>query len=235
MLFGPEAVGEIFVGGVGEDGDDDGFAVGAGFLFRDVACGGDGGSGGDAEEQALGAREVLAHGVGALGGHVDVAVGERGIVDGRDDCRGHVLEAFEAVEGRVGLHGDAADGGVELAQAAGGAHEGAGGAEAGDEVRDLPAGLLPDFVGGGVVVGAPVVVVAVLVGVEEFCGVLGDESAGAADGAVGAVGGVGPEDVGAVGGEDVFALGRDVGGNAEGDGEAHGGAEHGVGNAGVAG
>src|ERR1700761_1796618 len=112
MLFGPEAVGEVFVGGVGEDGDDDGFAVGAGFLFSDVACGGDGGSGRDAEEQALRAREVFAHSVGALGGHVDVAVGERRIVDGRDDGRGHVLEAFEAAEGRGGRHGGAAYGGV---------------------------------------------------------------------------------------------------------------------------
>ena len=39
---------------------------------------------------------------------------------------------------------------------------------------------------------------------------------------------------GAVGGEDVLALGGDVGGHAEGDGEALRGAEHGVGDAGVA-
>ena len=75
------------------------------------------------------AGEILRHGVGALGGHLDVLVGEVGVVDLRDDGGGHVLEAFEAVEGRVGLHGDALDLGVELLQAARGSHEGAGGAE----------------------------------------------------------------------------------------------------------
>ncbi len=142
----------------------------AGFFFGDVEGGGDGSGCGDADEQALGFAEALGHEVGALGGHVDVAVGEGGVVDGRDDGGGHVLEAFEAVEGRVGLHGDALDARVELVQAAGGAHEGAAGAEAGDEVGDAAFGLLPDFVGGAVVVGEPVVVVAVLVGVEVFFG-----------------------------------------------------------------
>jgi hypothetical protein len=32
----PEALAEIFVGGVAEDGDDDGFASGSGFLLGDV-------------------------------------------------------------------------------------------------------------------------------------------------------------------------------------------------------
>ena len=124
--------------------------------------------------------------------------------------------------------------GVELLQAARGAHEGAGGAEAGDEVRDLAFGLLPDFVAGGAVVGAPVFVVGVLVGVVVAVGLGGDQLAGLADGAVGAVGGVGPDDLGAVGCEVALALVRDVGRHAEGDGEAHGRAEHGVGDAGVA-
>ena len=84
---------------------------------------------------------------------------------------------------------------VEFVEAAGGAHEGAGGAEAGDEVGDAAFGLLPDLVGGAVVVGEPVVGVAVLVGVEVFFGFVGGEIAGFADGTVGAVGGVGPEDL----------------------------------------
>ena len=58
----------------------------------------------------------------------------------------------------------------------------------------LAFGLLPDLVGGGVVVGEPVVVVGVLVGVEVLLGLGGGELAGLADGAVGAVGGVGPDD-----------------------------------------
>ncbi len=89
--------------------------------------------------------------------------------------------------------------GLSSLQAARGSHEGAAGAEAGDEVGDLAFGLLPDFVAGGAVVGAPVLVVAVLVGVEVAVGLGSDEFAGLADGAVGAVGGVGPDDLGAVG------------------------------------
>ena len=162
------------------------------FLGDLQRCGGRG-CGGDADEQAVIAAQILRHGVGALGRHLDVLVGELGVVDLRDDGRGHVLQAFEAVEGRVGLHGDALDLRVQLLQAAGGAHEGAGGAEAGDEVRDLAFGLLPDLVGGGAVVGAPVFVVGVLVGVEVAVGLGGDQLARFADGAVGAVGGVGPE------------------------------------------
>src|SRR6185312_2615542 len=117
-----------------------------------------GGSSGDSDEESV-AGQILDHAVGHLGGHVDVGVGEGGVVDARHDGGGHVLEAFEAVEGRVGLHGDAADVGVELAQAAGGSHEGAAGAEAGDEVGDLAFGLLPDLWGSGAIVGAPVFVV----------------------------------------------------------------------------
>src|SRR6185437_13079977 len=126
-------------------------------------------------------------------------------------------------------------GGVELAQAARGAHKSAAGAEAGDEVRDQAFGLAPDLVGGGAIVGLPVLVIAVLVGVHVAVGVGGGELAGLADGAVGSVGGVGPDDLGAVGGEDVLALLGDVGGDAEGDGKVQRGAQHGVGDAGVAG
>ncbi len=72
---GPEAFGEVFVGGVAEDGDDGGFAAGGVFGFGDLEGGGYGGGGGDTDEQALVAAEPLGHGVGALGGHVDVRVG----------------------------------------------------------------------------------------------------------------------------------------------------------------
>ena len=81
--------------------------------------------------------------------------------------------------------------------------------------------------------GAPVVVVGVLVGVEVVSGV-GGELAGDADGAVGAVGRVGKDDIGAVGGEDAFALDGNISGHAEQYTEAQRCAEHGVGDAGVA-
>ncbi len=168
-----------------------------------------GGGGGDADEEAVIAGEIAAHARRRPRCPCRCWRRRGGRRRCGDDGGGHVLEAFEAVEGGVGLHGDAADVGVELAEAAGGAHEGAGGAEAGDEVGDLAFGLGPDFVGGGAVVGAPVFVVGVLVGVEVAVGLVGGELAGLADGAVGAVGGVGPDDLGSVGGEVCFcARGR---------------------------
>ena len=56
----PEAFAEVLVGGVAEDGDDDGFASGAGFLLGDLERRGDGAGGGDADEQAVLAAESLA-------------------------------------------------------------------------------------------------------------------------------------------------------------------------------
>ena len=73
-----------------------------------------------------------------------------------------------------------------LLEVAGGAREGAAGAEAGDKVSDLAGGLLPDLRAGGVVVGQPVGVVGVLVDVAEAVGVVTGQFAGAANGAVGA-------------------------------------------------
>jgi len=48
-------------------------------------------------------------------------VSEVGIVDGRHNRRGHVLEPLESVERRVRLHGDALESLVEFLQPAGGA------------------------------------------------------------------------------------------------------------------
>ncbi len=95
-----------------------------------------------------------------------------------------------------------------------------------------PLGLLEDFVRRAGVVGAPVGRVAVLVGVEVLR--VGSKLTGFADGAVGAFGGIGPEDLGPIRVEDAFALGRDIRGHAERDGEGKSRAEHGVGDAGVA-
>ena len=145
-----------------------------------------------------------------------------------------MLEALEAVKGRVGLEADGLDGGIELLEAAGDAHEGAAGAEAGDKVSDPAGGLLPDLGAGGVVVGQPVGVVGVLVDVAEAVGVVAGQFAGAANGAVGALVGIGPLHASAVGAENALALRRDVGGHGELDGKAEGRAEHGEGDAGVA-
>jgi hypothetical protein len=62
-----------------------------------------------------------------------------------------VLQPFQTVEGRIGLYGNQLDGGVVLAQVAPNPGQRTGGAQPGDEMRDLPAGLLDDFRAGGVV------------------------------------------------------------------------------------
>jgi hypothetical protein len=67
-------------------------------------------------------------------------------------------------------------------------------------------GLLPDFGTGGAVVGEPVGVVRVLVGVEKAVGIVAGELAGAANGAIGALVRIGPVHLGAVGAENSLAL-----------------------------
>src|SRR5271155_3941771 len=104
-----------------------------------------------------------------------------------------------------------------LLQTACRSHEGSAGAKSGDEVGDLSLGLTPYLRRGRLVVGAPVGVVAVLVGVVKLITKFGCHFTGLADRPVGAVGGVRGNDLGAVSGENLLALGRDVGRHAEGD------------------
>ena len=59
-----------------------------------------------------------------------------------------MLEALEAVERVVGLDGEDLDVAAVLLEPAPGAHDGAGGADAGDEVGDASLGLLPDLAPG---------------------------------------------------------------------------------------
>src|SRR5262249_51648002 len=101
-------------------------------------------------------------------------------------------------------------------------------------MRDTAFGLLPDFFGCAMVVGLPVGRVRVLVGVEIFFRLTRVELACSADCAVGAVGGIGINNVRAVGEEDALALDGDVLRHAERNRESFGGADHGVGNACVA-
>ncbi len=169
-----------------------------------------------------------------LGLHFDIPVGQVSVVNRRDDGRGHVLQPFETIERRVGLHGIAADARVQLTQPSRGAHERPAGAQACYKVRQAAFGLAPDFVGRAVVVGLPVVFVAVLVGVEVAPGLIRGQLARLADGAVRAVGRVGPNDVCAIGGKNAFALRRHIGRHAERDGEAQRRAQQRVGDAGVA-
>ena len=117
-----------------------------------------------------------------------------------------MLGAFDAVEGGVGLQGNATDLRIQFFQAARRTHEGAAGAHHGNEMGDTALGLLPDFFRCAMVVGLPVGWVRVLVGVEIFFRFAGVEFARGADRAIGAVRGIGVNDVGAVSKQNALAL-----------------------------
>ena len=119
-------------------------------------------------------------------------------------------------------------------QAAGGADEGATGAEAGDEVGDAAGGLFPDFVGGAAIVRLPVGRIAVLIGIEIFFGIGGDHFLHFADRAVGAFVAGSDDEFGSECAENFLTLVRSAVRQAQGDSVAECGGDHGVGNAGVA-
>ena len=123
---------------------------------------------------------------------------------------------------------------IQLFQPARGSHECSAGAQHGDKVRDTSFGLLPDFVGRAMVVSLPVGIVGILVCVEIKIGMLGIKFARHADGAVGAFAGIGVENIRAVSVQNALAFRRNILRHAQRDGNALGGADHRVSDAGVA-
>ncbi len=89
--------------------------------------------------------EVLAHALHQVGAHVLLAAG---------------------VDRALGIGADDDEVRASLAQVAGGAGDGAAGAHADDEMGQPALGLLPDLGSGGLVVGAGIGLVGVLVGLE---------------------------------------------------------------------
>ena len=170
----------------------------------------DGGGGGNSYQQAGRAGKLARHGVGVFGRDLQILIGECAVINFWDDGAGHVLGAFDAVEGRVGLQGDALHGGIQFFEAARGADESTAGAEHGDEMGDAALGLLPDFVGRAQVVRLPVRFVGILVGVKILVGMLGGQLAREANRTVGAVGGIGIKNVGTVALQDLLALARNI-------------------------
>ena len=150
-------------------------------------------------------------------GHRDPAVDHRGVerlgpevlADALDQVRADVLGPA-GVDRPLGVGADHDEVGVALAQVAGGAGDRAAGADAGDEVGDLPGGLLPDLGSGRLVVGLRVGLVEVLVGLERARD-LGGEPVGHAVVGLRRVGrdvGRGEHDLGAVGAEQIDLLAR---------------------------
>src|SRR3712207_6625168 len=94
LLLLPEALGEVLVSPVAQDGDDDARLDPLGHLQRH----GYRGPRGDADEHALLARHALDHLVGALGRGAPVLVGYRGVVDRGHYGALHVLHPLQPVK-----------------------------------------------------------------------------------------------------------------------------------------
>ncbi len=145
-----------------------------------------------------------------------------------------MLQPLHRVQRRIRLHGDAGDGVRRLAQSPCYAGEGARRAESRDEVRNLPAGLLPDLGARSIKMGAPVGVVVVLVWVEVCARCVRDDLLDASLCAVGALHRVGQNQLGAECSERLLALLGGIGGESERHVEAASRPDHGVCNSRVA-
>src|SRR6266700_1795932 len=99
---------------------------------------------------------------------------------------------------------------------------------------DASLGLLPDFVGGPVIMSLPVGFVGILVCVKIFIGMFGGQFSRHANGSVGTVTRIGIKNVGAVTLQNLLALARNIFRHAQSDRESFGRAEHRIGNAGIA-
>src|SRR5829696_1482927 len=195
-LLLPEALGEVLVSPVAQDGDDGPRA----YVPRNFKRRRDGGAGRDADEEPILARHPLDHLVGLLGSRGEVLIRYRRVVDGGHDGALHVLHPLQAVEGRVWLEGDDLYGGVVLLEPCRCPDEGAARAETSDEVRYLACGLLPDLRRRGLVVRARVGRVGVPLRV------LRVYPPRLPDGPVRALAGIGQHEIHAVGPEDLLPL-----------------------------
>src|SRR2546421_117732 len=99
-------------------------------------------------EKPLVADEPLGHVPAEVRRDAELAVELGLLVDARDDARGHVLEAFQAVQRLGGLHGDHLHGAIARLEPSPRTHDGAAGADAHPRVGDAAFRLLPDLARG---------------------------------------------------------------------------------------
>jgi len=186
------------------------------------------------------ARQGSGHGDRLVGGDLEAVLDERLIEDLRHEVAGQAqrLETLDARESLRNNGGDT-DIGARFLQPAADAGERAPGADPGDEGSGRPPGRQPDLFedlrAGGVVVSLPVVVVGVLVGVPVAVRFFGGEPLCLEDGGVIAFHRIGGDDLGTVRDDTGETLAAGVCGNHQGHADAGGGAEHRIGDAGVAG
>ncbi len=161
-----EDLAEVAAAAVGEQHHDD--VVGPEAL-RDLQGPDDRHAAGAADEQALLLGEAAGHLEGVLVGHGDDLVGHVPVVGARPEVLADALDQVRTagaagVDRALRVRADHLDRAVaDLLEVASGAADRAAGADARDEVGDLPLRLLPQFGTGGLVVRARVVRVGVLV------------------------------------------------------------------------
>ena len=105
-----------------------------------------------------------------FGGDFNILICQCRIIDSGDQRASHVLEPFESMKRRTGLHRDCSYCRFQFLQSATGADKGAGGSQSRDEVCNAAFGLFPNFQSGALVVGTPVRWIVVLVRIEIFLG-----------------------------------------------------------------
>src|SRR3990172_188756 len=228
VVGGPELGAEVLPTAVGEEADDV-----AGVEALGGALGGlHDGAGGDAGEDSFLLRQLLRRSERRARLEKDLAVEDALVEDGRDEA---LFEAAEALHEIAGVRdgGDDLHAGLLLFQVAAGAGKRAACAHAGDEHVDLGK-VAEDFGAGGLVVGARVHLVAVLVR-HPVRRILGGDLLRLLDGAVRAARAIGVHDLRAVRGEQLRTLRADAFGDDDLQAIALDTADHGQGDAGVTG
>src|SRR5437588_4074694 len=123
-----------------------------------------------ADEQAFFPRQALHQPIRVFRCDRQILIRELVIINRRHNRRGHVLPAFQAVEGRIGLQADAANFAIQFLQSPCRSDKSAAGAQPGHEMRNAARSLRPDFVRRSAVMRLPIRRIAVLVGVKIFVG-----------------------------------------------------------------
>src|SRR5713101_8184770 len=166
----------------------------------------DRGTAGRSGEDAFLSREALRHRERLLRRHHAVLVRDALVPDRRPECRRHVLPPFDAVHRLIGLHRhDANTFGSKRPRDA---DDRPGRADAGDEMRDAPTGLLPNLRRGPELVRQRVRRVRVLIDVDISVRFRGGAPLRFADRAVRALERIGEDELRAKRARDPLALER---------------------------
>ena len=209
LLLCKHGGGEVALAGVGEDGDH-GFA-GVLRAGGEQNSGVEGGAGGDAGKDSLGAAQLPGGGVGLCLGDGEDLVIDAGIEDAGDKVGADALQtvgtgiSLAQQGGGGGLHGDDLNIGLLASEISAGSGDGAAGTHTGHENVHLAVGIFPNLGAGGLEVG---------VGVGRVVELIGDPRAGDGvgqllclfDGGEHAAGAGGQHQLCAVGGHELLAF-----------------------------